>query len=84
MHRRHRHSPAVQQNHRTYGLNPHGQAQGMICPAGYFAIEDIKASLQALVDQGAQVQLDVNDVRGGTLTAITDGDGSPIGLIQSP
>ena len=85
MHRRHRHSPAAQQNHRTYGLNPHGQAQGMTCPAGYLAIEDITASLQALVDQGAQVQLDVNDVGGGKLTAIVaDGDGNPIGLIQSP
>jgi predicted enzyme related to lactoylglutathione lyase len=53
-------------------------------PVGYDAVDDIKASLHALVDQGAQVQLDVNDVGGGKLTAIvTDGDGNPIGLIRS-
>jgi predicted enzyme related to lactoylglutathione lyase len=68
-----------------FGLNPHGHAQGMTGPVAYFAVEDIEASLQALLDQGAQVQLDVKDVGGGNLTAVvTDGDGNPIGLIQSP
>jgi predicted enzyme related to lactoylglutathione lyase len=68
-----------------FGLNPHGHAQGMTGPVAYFAVEDIKASLQALLDQGAQVQSDVKDVGGGKRTAIvTDGDGNPIGLIQSP
>lgn len=68
-----------------FGLNPHGHAQGMTGPVGYVAVDDIKATLQALVDQGAQVQLDVNDVGGGKLTAIvTDRDGNPVGLIQSP
>lgn len=67
------------------GLNPHGHAQGMTGPVGYFDVADIKASLQALVDQGAQVQQDVQDVGGGKLTAIaTDRDGNPIGLSQEP
>lgn len=68
-----------------FGLNPHGHAQGMTGPVGYVAVDDIKASLQALLDQGAQVQLDVTDVGGGKLTAVvTDGDGNPLGLVQSP
>jgi hypothetical protein len=38
-----------------------------------------------LLDRGAQLQQDVNDVGGGKLTAVmTDADGNPIGLTQSP
>jgi catechol 2,3-dioxygenase-like lactoylglutathione lyase family enzyme len=68
-----------------FGLNPHGHAQGMTGPVGYVAVDDINTSLQALLDQGAQVQVDVNDVGGGKLIAVvTDGDGNPLGLVQSP
>jgi predicted enzyme related to lactoylglutathione lyase len=68
-----------------FGLNPHGDAQGMTGPVGFYAVDDIKASMQALLDRGAQVQQDVNDVGGGKLIAVvTDTDGNPIGLTQSP
>jgi len=65
------------------GLNPHGHGQGMTGPVGYISVDDIQTSLQSLLDLGAQVQQDVNDVGGGRLTAVvTDADGNPIGLIE--
>jgi predicted enzyme related to lactoylglutathione lyase len=65
------------------GLNPQGHAQGMTGPVGYIAVDDIKTSLKSLLELGAQVRQDVNDVGGGKLTAVvTDGDGNPIGLIE--
>jgi len=68
-----------------FGLNPHGHAQGMTGPVGYFDVADIRSALQSLLDRGAQLQQDVNDVGGGKLTAVvTDADGNPIGLTQSP
>jgi predicted enzyme related to lactoylglutathione lyase len=68
-----------------FGLNPHGHAQGMTGPVGFFAVDDIRSSLASVLGQGAQLQQDVQDVGGGKLTAVvTDADGNPIGLIQSP
>jgi predicted enzyme related to lactoylglutathione lyase len=65
------------------GLNPQGHGQGMTGPVGYIAVDDIKASLQSLLELGAQVQQDVNEVGGGKVTAVvTDADGNPIGLIE--
>jgi predicted enzyme related to lactoylglutathione lyase len=65
------------------GLNPHGHGQGITGPVAYISVDDIKASLQSLLDLGAKVQQDVNDVGGGKLTAVvTDADGNPIGLIE--
>jgi predicted enzyme related to lactoylglutathione lyase len=65
------------------GLDPNGHKQGMTAPIGYYHVNDIKASLQALLDVGAQVQQAVRDVGGGKLTAsVKDADGNLIGLIQ--
>ena len=51
----------------------------------FYHVENIKQSLQSLMDVGAQIQLDIKDVGGGKLTAIVrDADGNIIGLIQSP
>lgn len=67
------------------GLDPHGHSQGMTGPVGYYHVEDIKKSLQLLLDAGAQAQQEVKDVGGGKLTAsVKDADGNVIGLIQSP
>ncbi|MFD9888740.1 VOC family protein [Amycolatopsis sp. NPDC059027] len=67
------------------GLNPHGHAQGMTMPVGYYRVDDLKSSLQELLDGGAQPQQDVKDVGGGKLVAsVTDADGNAIGLIQEP
>ncbi len=67
------------------GLDPHGHAQGMTGPVGYWHVEDIEASLQMILDAGGQTQRPVNDVGGGRLVAtVEDADGNVVGLIQSP
>ena len=66
------------------GLLPNGHASGMTAPLGYFHVDDIKATLDALVNEGAQVLQPVKDVGKGRLVAsVKDADGNPIGLIQS-
>ncbi len=65
------------------GLDPNGHAQGMTGPISYWQVDDIKSSLQALLDAGGQVQQDIKDVGGGTLIALVkDADGNVIGLRQ--
>ena len=57
----------------------------MTGPVGYWHVDDIKKSMQALLDAGAQPQQEVKDVGGGKLIAsVKDADGNVIGLIQSP
>jgi predicted enzyme related to lactoylglutathione lyase len=54
--------------------------QGIIA---YVDVTDIKASLQALLDAGAQLNQDVTDVANGLLIAtVKDADGNIIGLRQ--
>ncbi len=66
------------------GLDPHGHSQGMMGPVGYWHVDDIKASLKALLDAGAEALQEVRDVGGGKLIASAkDADGNVIGLIQS-
>jgi predicted enzyme related to lactoylglutathione lyase len=62
------------------GLDPNGHKQGM---TPYYQVDDIKQSLQALLDAGAQSVQDVTDVGGGKLIAVVkDADGNIIGLTQ--
>jgi predicted enzyme related to lactoylglutathione lyase len=57
----------------------------MTGPIGYWHVNDIKKSLQLLLDAGAQAQQQVTDVGGGKLIAsVKDADNNIIGLIQSP
>jgi predicted enzyme related to lactoylglutathione lyase len=64
------------------GLDPNGHKAGM---AAYYQVDDIRKSLQSVVDSGAQVLQEVKDVGGGKLIAITrDAEGNIIGLLQSP
>jgi predicted enzyme related to lactoylglutathione lyase len=66
------------------GLDPNGHKLGLTGPVGFFHVSDIKATLQALVDAGAQVQQEAKDVGGGMLVAyVKDADNNSIGLIQS-
>lgn len=66
------------------GLDPHGHSKGMTGPVGYWHVDDIKESVQQLLDAGAQEQQAVSEVGGGRLIAsVTDADGNVIGLIQS-
>ena len=67
------------------GLDPNGHNQGMTGPVGYWHVDDIKKSLQLLLDAGAEALQEVKDVGGGKLTAsVKDADSNIIGLIQSP
>ncbi|HUK27018.1 MAG TPA: VOC family protein [Candidatus Acidoferrales bacterium] len=67
------------------GLVPNGQgpmakATGM---TAFYHVDNIKQSLQTLLNAGAKVQQEVKDVGGGRLVAsATDPDGNIIGLIQ--
>ena len=66
------------------GLDPNGHNKGMTGPVGYWQVNDIRQSLQLLLDAGAQAQQEVKDVGGGRLIAsVKDADGNIIGLIQS-
>ncbi|MER6943738.1 glyoxalase [Nonomuraea sp. NPDC000554] len=65
------------------GLDPHGHDKGMTGPVAYWHVEDVQASLQALLEAGAEQLQDVKDVGGGKLIAsVRDADGNVIGLIQ--
>ena len=67
------------------GLDPNGHSKGMMGPISYWHVDDLKKSLQSLLDAGAQAQQAVTDVGGGKLLAtVKDADGYLIGLIQSP
>ncbi len=65
------------------GLDPNGHSKGMTGPIGYRQVEDIRKSLQLLLDAGAQIQQEVTDVGGGRLIAwVKDTDGNITGLMQ--
>jgi predicted enzyme related to lactoylglutathione lyase len=56
----------------------------MTGPVSYWHVDDIKKSLQSLLDAGAQAQQEINDVGGGKLIASAkDADGNIIGLLQA-
>jgi predicted enzyme related to lactoylglutathione lyase len=67
------------------GLDPNGHNNGLTGPIGYSHVDDIEASLKALLDAGARVEQTVNDVGGGRLIAsVRDIDGNVIGVLQDP
>jgi predicted enzyme related to lactoylglutathione lyase len=67
------------------GLDHNGHKKGMTGPIGYWPVDDIKKSLQQLVEAGAEVQQEIKDVGGGKLIAsLKDADGNVTGLVQEP
>ena len=63
------------------GLDPRGHTAGM---TAYWHVDDIKSSMQALLDAGAELPQVVKDVGGGRLIAsVKDPDGNISGLSQS-
>ncbi|WP_406322512.1 VOC family protein [Streptomyces sp. NBC_00519] len=67
------------------GLDPNGHAKGMTGPVPYWHVSDIRGRLAALVDAGAEMLQDVQDVGGGRLIAfVKDADGNLVGLLQDP
>jgi predicted enzyme related to lactoylglutathione lyase len=67
------------------GLDPHGHAKGITGPVPYWHVADIRATLAALLDAGAETLQDVKDVGGGRLIAsVKDADGNLVGVLQDP
>jgi predicted enzyme related to lactoylglutathione lyase len=67
------------------GLDPNGHSRGMTMPVGYWHVDDIKQSLEALLEAGGETQEQVRDVGGGRLIAtVKDPDGNSMGLLQDP
>ena len=65
------------------GLDPNGHAKGMTGPVPYWHVEDIRARLAALLEAGAELLQDVQDVGGGRLIAsVKDAEGNLVGIIQ--
>jgi predicted enzyme related to lactoylglutathione lyase len=65
------------------GLNPRGHEEGMAGPVGYWHVDDIDASLAALVAAGAEAGQPVTEVGPGRrIATVTDPDGNVIGLLQ--
>ncbi|WAZ19570.1 glyoxalase [Streptomyces cinnabarinus] len=65
------------------GLDPNGHAKGMTGPVPYWHVDDIRSTLAALLEAGAESLQDVQDVGGGRLIASVKGaDGNLIGLVQ--
>ena len=65
----------------SIGLDPHGHRDGA---TGYFHVDDVAKTLEALVAAGATTVQEPRDVGGGTLVATArDADGNLIGLRQA-
>lgn len=64
------------------GLDPNGHGKDMTAPVGYWHVEDINESLEALLKAGAEVQQEIKDVGGGLIATVKDADGNITGLIQ--
>ena len=63
------------------GLVPNNPEGGAVA---FFHVDDIKMSLQILVDSGAEITRDINDVGGGRLVASAkDTNGNIIGFVQN-
>ena len=61
------------------GLDPHSR----VGPIAYTDVKDIKRSLQALTEVGAEIVQDVKEVGRGLLIAqVKDADGNVVGLRQ--
>jgi predicted enzyme related to lactoylglutathione lyase len=62
------------------GLDPNGHKAGM---TAYYHVDDIKQSLQSLLDAGSKILQEIKDVGDGRLiVSVKDPDGNIIGLIQ--
>jgi predicted enzyme related to lactoylglutathione lyase len=62
------------------GLDPKGSSSG---PIAYWAVDDIKAALQRLLDAGAELVQDVRSVGPGRhIAQVKDAQGSTVGILQ--
>jgi predicted enzyme related to lactoylglutathione lyase len=67
------------------GLLPSGRSQGMTGPEPFYDVDDLDATLAALVAAGAAIVQEPTEVGGGMRVAkAKDADGNLIGLRQPP
>ncbi len=67
------------------GLDPNAGSAGHSEPVGYWRVEDIRTSLQSLLEAGGQTEQEVRNVGDGKLTALVrEPGGSLVGLMQLP
>jgi len=67
------------------GLDPNGHNKGMHGSLGYWHVDDVQATLAAILAAGGEQDQAVTDVGGGKLIAtVKDADGNLIGLLQQP
>ncbi|MFM9445700.1 VOC family protein [Streptomyces acidiscabies] len=67
------------------GLDPNGHGKGMTGPVPYWHVTDLRERLAALLDAGAELLQDAQDVGNGRLIAsVKDADGNLVGLLQDP
>jgi predicted enzyme related to lactoylglutathione lyase len=65
------------------GLDPNGHQAGLTSPVTYYHVDDIGASVKALLDAGAQLLQAARDVGGGRqIATLKDADGNIIGVLQ--
>jgi predicted enzyme related to lactoylglutathione lyase len=64
------------------GLDPNGAAKGLTGPLNYWHVDDVRASVEALVAAGGTVREDVHDVGGRLIATVVDQDGNALGLLQ--
>jgi predicted enzyme related to lactoylglutathione lyase len=65
------------------GLDPNGHSKGLLSGLGYWHVDDVRATVAAVLAAGGEVHQEVADVGGGKLIAtIKDVDGNLIGLLQ--
>jgi len=70
-------------NGQDIGLDPNGHRSGMTGPVAYLHVEDIRKSMQVLLEAGGEAQGEVRDVGNGRLiVTVKDADGNAIGLLQ--
>ncbi len=67
------------------GLVPHQRGEQDTGPVGFWKVEDIRKSLQSLLEAGGETRQEVRDEGGGKLTALVrEIGGSLVGLMQMP
>jgi predicted enzyme related to lactoylglutathione lyase len=65
------------------GFDPNGHKRGFTGPVSFWNVEDIKETVQKLVDGGGTVVEEPHNVGGGKLVAtVKDADGNLTGLMQ--
>lgn len=65
------------------GLDPNGHKSGMTAPVGFWHVDDIAKTVEALVAKGATVVQDVTEVGPGRRVAkLEDADGNVFGVLQ--